>query len=82
MKAPTATTKRTRVEPGAHADAVGEVLDEIGAEEHEGVDGARGGGLEHARGVEPAPRGDATPRVGEVVAAGIEGDPAGQEARG
>ena len=48
-----------RVEPGAHADAVGEVFLELGAEQHQRVDGAGGGGFEHAGGVEAALRGNA-----------------------
>ena len=71
-----------RVEPGAHADAVGEVLLEVGTEQHQGVDRAGGGGLEHAGGVEAGLRGTLAPRVGVVLAAGVERDPARQETGG
>ena len=64
VNAPTATTNFTASSTGAHADAVGEVLLEVGAEQHQRVDRARRRGLEDAGGVEPGLGGHAAPRVG------------------
>ena len=70
-----------RVERGPHADAVGEVLFELGAEQHQRVDGAGGGGVEHTGGVETTLRRHAAPRLRVDVAGGVEGDASGEEAR-
>ena len=57
--APTAITNRTASSPARDADPVGEVLLEVGAEQHERADRAGGGGGEDAGGVEAGLRGDA-----------------------
>ena len=59
--------------------AVGEVGERVGAEQHEHVDAAVGGGREDALGVEAGGGGNGRPGAGEPVPALVEGDPARQQ---
>ena len=79
--APTAIDEAGAVDAALREVGVGEVGERIGAEQHEHVDLAVGGGAEDAGGVEPALARHRAPRARRTSSrAGVERDAAGQEA--